>query len=172
MRTLRKPYLCIPQIARMVGGAHPTTIPPPRARIHEQSWAVPTLQQFVRPVQEYTNNGARCAPYTNTAWEVEILKGWCAVRTLHKPYLCIPQIARMVGGAHPTTIPPPRARIHEQWCAVRTLHKHSLRSRNTKKRLVRRAHPTQTLPLHSADSKDGGRCPPYEAPINKKSRAS
>ena len=85
---------------------------------------VRTLQQFVRRVPEYTNNGARCAPYTNTAWEVEILKGWCAVRTLHKPYLCIPQIERMVGGAHPTTIRPPHAR-------------------NTRT-MVRGVHPTQT----------------------------
>ena len=107
VRTLQKPTFA----ARMVGGAHPTKIRPPRVRIHEQSCVVTTLHKH----SLRSRNGARCAPY------------------LHKPYLCIPQIARMVGGAHPTTIRPPRARIHEQSCAVRTLHKHSLRGRNFKK---------------------------------------
>ena len=93
------------------------------------------------------------------------LKGWCAVRTLHKPYLCIPQIARLVGGAHPTTIRPPRARIHEQSCAVTTLHKHNLRGRNFK-RLVRGAHPTRTKGLRGSapyiELKAGAPCAPYK----------
>ena len=117
--------------------------------IHEQWWAVPTLQK------PYL-----CIP--------QIARGSWAVPTLQEPYLCIPQIARMVGGAHPTPSRPPHARntrtmgrgAHptrtKGWCAVHTLHKHSLRSRNTK-RMVGGAHPTPIRPPHARNTRTMGR---------------
>ena len=142
MHTLQKPYLCIPQIARMVGSAHPTETLPCIPQIW---WAVPTLQK------PYL-----CSP-----------RGWWAVPTLQNSSAACPQIhERMVGGAHPTeTLPLHSADSKDGGRSARMVGgahpTETLPCIPQIARMVGGAHPTETLPLHSADSKDGGRCTPY-----------